>query len=295
MVEIDNLIENFISDLGSKEVLGYLNQIPAGKRLRSKLICEIANEHKDRFLLSSVVELIHLASLLHDDVIDDTALRRGVQTIGATEGSKTAIMVGDIFYSKAYFELSSLGVEVSKIISNAVTSLSLGELMDVRLSESFNTNRSDYLKMIDLKTAALIEASCEAAATLAGKDRAAYKEFGNKLGVAFQVIDDLLDITQDEEVLGKPALNDLTEGKITLPMIDMYQNGSDEDRAKLLELFKKPIAKDDVNWLRTRMQETRALENSKNYALELASKAKELVKADEKLARIADSLIERIR
>lgn len=295
MTEIDNLIEKFIAELGSSEVLEYLRRIPSGKKLRSKLICEIASEHKDRFLLSSVVELIHLASLLHDDVIDDTALRRGVETIGATEGSKTAIMVGDIFYSKAYFELATMGVEITKIVSQAVTKLSLGELLDVRLGESFNTDRDAYLNMIDLKTAALIEASCEAAAILAGKDQDAYREFGKKLGIAFQVIDDLLDITQDEEVLGKPALNDLTEGKVTLPMLDLYKDGTDADRKKLLELFKKPISKDDVNWLRSRMLETNALQNSKNFALQLAKEAKDLVGADEKLARIADSLIERIK
>lgn len=294
MQEIDSIIERFVADLGGGEIVEFVRRIPAGKRLRAKLICEIASASDKRLLLSSIVELIHLASLLHDDVIDDTAVRRGAKTIGATDGSKTAIMVGDIFYSKAYFELVAFGSDIAQIISIAVTKLSLGELLDVRLSESFNTDRARYEEMIDLKTAALIEASCESAAILAGKDREAYRIFGKKLGVAFQVIDDLLDITQDEATLGKPALNDLSEGKITLPMIDLYQSGSDEDRARLLELFKKPVSLPDANWLRKRMHEVGALQKSRDYALELATEAKAQVGADAKLALIADSLIKRI-
>lgn len=295
MVEIDRIIEQFVLDLNSKEVLEYLLQIPAGKRLRSKLICEIAKDHNDRFLLSAIVELIHLASLLHDDVIDDTVLRRGVKTIGATDGSKTAIMIGDIFYSKAYYELSRFDSEVAKVVSNSVTKLSLGELLDVRLSERFNSDRSIYLEMIDLKTAALIEASCEAAALICGKDRVRYREFGKKLGIAFQVIDDLLDITQDEQVLGKPALNDLTEGKVTLPMIDLFHNGNDDDRKRLCALFKQPIDPISVKWLRERMEAVGALASSVEFAKSLANEAKDLVKADNNLSAIADSLIDRIR
>lgn len=295
MLEVEQLMKQFVADLGGGEIAGYLDRVPAGKRLRTKLICQIAPQHPDRFLLSAVVEMIHLASLLHDDVIDDAATRRGVPSIHATEGSKTAIMLGDIFYSKAYTELVALGAPIARMVADAVTRLSLGELLDVRLGESFNTDRAAYENMIDLKTAALIEAACGAAALLAGKDAQNYRTFGKKLGIAFQIIDDLLDITQDAATLGKPALNDLSEGKVTLPMMALYARGDETDRQKLLSLFKKPIPEAEADWLRSRMAATGALKESRDYAMALAWEAKAAVGADAALSAVADSLIERIR
>ncbi|MFT7823168.1 MAG: polyprenyl synthetase family protein, partial [Sulfurimonas sp.] len=208
-----------MTELEEKGVNTLYAKLPAGKRLRAKLILKIAGQNLAAVKTAAVVEMIHAASLLHDDVIDDAYTRRNKPSLNALYGNKTAIMLGDVLYSKGFLELNHIGSDVAGIISNAVVQLSLGELADVSLSQTFNTEREAYLKMIYQKTASLIEASAGAAAVLAGKPGKAYLTYGRNLGLAFQMIDDILDITQDAETLGKPALHDFAEGKTTLPYI----------------------------------------------------------------------------
>ena len=198
-------------------------KVPSGKRLRTKLILKIAGADENSVMLSCIVELIHAASLLHDDVIDEALTRRGVSSINATFGDKTAIMLGDILYSKAFYELTSFDVKIAKNISNAVTLLSLGELQDVQMGESFNSDLNSYMQMIYNKTASLIEASARCGALLCGKDEESFGLYGKNLGLAFQIVDDVLDVTQDSATLGKPSLNDFVEGKTTLPYILAYE------------------------------------------------------------------------
>jgi octaprenyl-diphosphate synthase len=295
MEEVKSLMHRFVADLGGGEIAGYLDRVPMGKLLRSRLIVQIAADHPQAHQLCAVVEMIHLASLLHDDVIDEAPTRRGVPSIHASEGSKTAIMLGDIFYSKAYGELVTLGTPIAQTISNAVTRLSLGELLDVRLGESFNTDRARYEEMIDLKTAALIEAACEAAALLSGKAPEPYRIFGRNLGIAFQLIDDLLDLTQDEATLGKPAMGDLKEGKVTLPVILLHDRLSGADRDQLLGYFKRTLEPQEQAWLRDKLKTSGALDETRDYALKLAREAKAQVEADAALSAIADQLIDRVR
>ncbi|MDR2034832.1 MAG: polyprenyl synthetase family protein [Helicobacteraceae bacterium] len=291
MKEIKEIINGFFEP----PIREYLSKIPAGKLLRSRLICAIAKDSVDRYLLSAIIETIHLASLLHDDVVDNAKIRRGVPSIGASEGAKTAIMVGDIFYSTAFSRLVVLGEEIAKIVSLAVAKLSRGEMLDVELSKSFNESKEKYENMIYLKTSALIEASCEAAAILARKDRERFRKFGALLGVAFQIIDDVLDITQDEATLGKPALNDLSEGKATLPLIYFYQKAEKSDREKLLALFGKPIEKTDADWLKEALESSGAIDSSLGYAKGLLGEAKALVFDDSELSAIAEALVSRIK
>ena len=220
---VERKIEQFVADLNDKEVSTLYTKLPHGKRLRAKLILKIAGNSLPVVKTAAVVEMIHAASLLHDDVIDDAYTRRSKPSLNALYGNKTAIMLGDILYSKGFFELNNISAEVSKVVSNAVTQLSLGELKDVSLSDTFNLDKNVYLEMIYQKTASLMEASAGAAALLSGKPQAAYMTYGRNLGLAFQMIDDLLDITQDAETLGKPALHDFVEGKTTLPYIYLYE------------------------------------------------------------------------
>jgi octaprenyl-diphosphate synthase len=273
----------------------YIDKIPAGKQLRSRLICAIAKEGDKRFLLSAIVETIHLASLLHDDIIDDAKTRRGAPSVFVTDGAKKAIMIGDIFYSVAFSKLAAFDSLTAKIISEAVAKLSYGEFLDVELSKSFNTDRQKYENMIYLKTSALIEASCEAAAILAGKDRDRYARLGAALGIAFQIIDDILDIVGDEATLGKPALNDLSEGKVTLPLIDFYHSAGENDRSKLLSLFGKKISGDDARWLKTALEQSGAIDKSRQYAKKLLDEAKNLAAGDDELSAVADALVSRIK
>ncbi len=291
--EVVALFQKYIQELQSPYVEELVAKIPQGKMLRSKLILQIASIPQG-VTLAAIVEMIHAASLLHDDVIDDAMTRRGVASINALFGNKSAIMLGDILYSKAFFELSKMPQPIPQIVSDAVTRLSLGELLDVKLSEEFNTDIKAYMDMIDKKTAALIEASAKAAAHLVGADPKRYALYGKNLGLAFQIVDDILDITQDEKTLGKPAMNDLKEGKTTLPFIYLYQRLSSDEQEKLKGLFKKELTSKEREWLLERLQKSGALEAAKKRARELGEEALQaLGNDDEKLRSIMISLIDR--
>jgi octaprenyl-diphosphate synthase len=204
-------------------------------------------------------------------------------------------MLGDILYSKGFYELNNISAEVAKIVSNAVTQLSLGELKDVSLSGSFNLDREVYLEMIYQKTASLIEASAGAAALLAGKPKEIYMTYGRNLGIAFQMIDDLLDITSDAATLGKPALHDFTEGKTTLPYIYLYEALDDVEKSILASLHAKVLNQDEQQWILSRMKEHKIIERSYLEAKILIDEAIEIMNAqgEEALSGIAKEMIER--
>ncbi|TQR31840.1 octaprenyl-diphosphate synthase [Campylobacter sp. MIT 99-7217] len=281
MQEVDKIILNFIDELDYEDAKLMFSHIKSGKKLRTKLILSIANlknpsgaTWNEIYKLCAIVELIHLASLLHDDVIDEASLRRGAKSINAEFGAKNAIMLGDILYSKAFFELSSFDKELAKSISNAVLCLSKGELMDINLSKSFNLDKEKYLKMLYFKTAVLIEASAKSAAFLVGLEPQDFADYGKNLGLAFQMVDDILDIRSDEKTLGKPAMSDFREGKTTLPYIFLYQKLDENDKIKLQNLFKKELDSTQLAWLRQKLNLSldESLQEAKNYA-NLALKA----------------------
>ena len=295
LAAVERKIEQFIADLNDKEVTTLYAKLPQGKRLRAKLILRIAGSSLSVVKTAAVVEMIHAASLLHDDVIDDAFTRRSQPSLNALYGNKTAIMLGDILYSKGFFELNNISADVAKTVSNAVTQLSLGELKDVSLSKSFNLDKEVYLEMIYLKTASLIEASAGAAALLAGKPKDVYMTYGRNLGMAFQMIDDLLDITSDAQTLGKPALHDFVEGKTTLPYIYLYEMLDEQAQEKLRSLHAKELSTEEQNWILSKMKTHRIVEKSYLEAKSLIDEAIELMNAqgEEALSGIAREMIER--
>ena len=292
---VERKIEQYIRDLGDRQVEDLYRKLPHGKRLRAKLILRIAGEGIRAVKTAAVVEMIHAASLLHDDVIDEAFIRRRQPSINALYGNKTAIMLGDILYSKGFFELNDIDRRIAKVISNAVTQLSLGELNDVLLSEKFNTDQASYRQMIYQKTASLIEASAEAAALLAGKATEPYRIYGRNLGLAFQMIDDLLDITSDSETLGKPALHDFAEGKTTLPYIYLYEKLDGDDRSRLAGLHGKVLSSREQEWIRQRMEAHRIVLRCYTEAKELIDEAVVLMDeaGEDALSDIAREMIER--
>lgn len=292
---VERKIEQFVTDLSDKEVSALYAKLPAGKRLRAKLILKIAGESLEVVKTAAVVEMIHAASLLHDDVIDDAYTRRNKPSLNALYGNKTAIMLGDILYSKGFFELNSINTEVAKIVSNAVVQLSLGEMKDVSLSETLNVDREAYLEMIYQKTASLIEASAGAAAVLAGKPREVYQTYGRNLGLAFQMIDDILDITQDAKTLGKPALHDFVEGKTTLPYIYLYEMLDERGKKKLESLHTKQLSVEEQLWIKSEMQKNKIIEKSSYEAKVLVEEAIVLMEkeGEPELSGIAREMIER--
>jgi len=292
---VERKIEQFIADLNDKEVASLYAQLPQGKRLRAKLILKIAGHSLAVVKTAAIVEMIHAASLLHDDVIDDAYTRRSRPSLNALYGNKTAIMLGDILYSKGFLELNNISPDVAKMVSNAVVQLSLGELKDVSLSKTFNTDKTVYLEMIYQKTASLMEACAGAAALLAGKDKNAYMIYGRNLGIAFQMIDDLLDITMDAETLGKPALHDFVEGKTTLPYIYLYEALNEADKKRLKLLHAKVLSEDEKTWIKSMMHNTGVIQKSYNEAKTLIEEAIALMDArgESALSSIAMAMIER--
>lgn len=292
---VERKIEQYIVELDDKEVHTLYEKLPQGKRLRAKLILKIAGSNLSVIKTAAIVEMIHAASLLHDDVIDDAYIRRSKPSLNALYGNKTAIMLGDILYSKAFLELNAISTDIAKIISYAVVQLSLGELKDVSLSKAFNVNKALYLEMMYQKTASLMEASAGAAATLVGKDKVAYMRYGRNLGMAFQMIDDILDITKDEATLGKPALHDFEEGKTTLPYIYLYEALEDQDAERLKSLHGKKLSIDEEKWIKQMMHDTSVIEKSYGEAKLLIEEAIALMdkKGEKALSDIAMAMIER--
>ncbi len=292
--QVEVMMRDMVSRL-DPYTLELYDKLPAGKRLRAKLILLIASNQDSVIKLASIVELIHAASLLHDDVIDDADSRRGVSSLNALYGNKSAIMLGDILYSKGFSSLTSFDSKISSSIADAVAMLSVGELMDVELSKTLNFDEDLYFDMIYKKTAVLIEASAESAALLSGKDPAKFALYGKNLGLAFQIIDDVLDIVSDSTTLGKPAMHDFKEGKTTLPYIYLFESMSEEENGKLKLLYKKDLTQEEEIWIQAKMKEHGALEKSILIAKKLGEEALEAIaeENDKILEEIIKSMIER--
>jgi octaprenyl-diphosphate synthase len=209
-----------------------------GKRIRPALtlISSQACGYKGsrQIPLAAAVEFIHTATLLHDDVVDESKVRRGLATANEMFGNKASILVGDFLLSQAFQLMVADGsLKVLKILSDAAAVISKGEVMQLMIEGKPETTIENYLQVISAKTAVLFAAACELGAIIAGTE--AYedplREFGVYIGIAFQLIDDALDYNADEETLGKKVGDDFREGKITLPVIIAYNNGNDKEKA----------------------------------------------------------------
>lgn len=287
------LMEEEVCAIKSEEILMMYREILPGKMLRSVLALTIFHcisiknfpknppENKEflqkkRQILKfcAIIELIQMASLLHDDVIDAAILRRGKNSINVTFGNKNAIMLGDALYSRAFFAMLDFPRDVAKIISNSVVILSRGEVKDVFFAQNFNNNNNhyeNYIYMVADKTAALISCACEGAAMLcAHADPKQLAIFGQKLGICFQIIDDLLDVIGDEKSLKKPVFTDFAEGKITLPYILLLQKLPENDAKILWNFFKKT---GDREWILAKMTEHGVIKNVQKIAKKYADDA----------------------
>ncbi|MBL0707614.1 MAG: polyprenyl synthetase family protein [Sulfurimonas sp.] len=293
MQRVEREIQRLIKEIDYDEVTRLFNMLSGGKRLRAKLILKIAPDEKDAPLLAAIVELIHAASLLHDDVIDEALTRRGVASVNATDGSKIAVMLGDVLYSKAYSELVGFNKDIAQCVASSVTSLSCGEMQDVEMAKEFNEDEDKYLKMLYLKTATLIESAAYSSALLAGKDAPSYGIYGKNLGLSFQIIDDILDITSDSATLGKPAMHDFVEGKCTLPYIHLYKELNKEDKQRLKDLHAKTIDASETLWIKEKMREHKSIERSYELAQKLSDEAMLCVKDDIELIEILKTMIKR--
>ncbi|QYF94278.1 octaprenyl diphosphate synthase [Massilia sp. PAMC28688] len=209
-----------------------------GKRIRPVLVLLVANAYSYKGTahheLAAVVEFIHTATLLHDDVVDESSLRRGRATANALFGNAASVLVGDFLYSRAFQMMVGLNnMRVMQILSDATNVIAEGEVLQLLNMHDPDVSQESYLKVIRSKTAKLFEAAAELGALIAGASDAqvsAAGEYGRSLGTAFQLIDDVLDYAGDASAIGKNVGDDLREGKPTLPLIYLMEHGTPEQR-----------------------------------------------------------------
>ncbi len=192
--------------------------------------------------LGAIVELVHLATLVHDDSVDHSALRRGMPTVNSMFSHQVSVIMGDFLYSRAVVELARLGdVEVLRTLAAATNEMTVGEMRQLGAVDALQFSEDDYETLIRSKTASLLSAACEVGGIAgAPRFRGSLSRYGRCLGMAFQVADDLLDYTASEAVMGKPCGSDLREHKVTLPLIAALQKMSSAERAQVEALFANP-------------------------------------------------------
>ena len=239
LLEVDRIIQSRLQS--SAPLVGEVSRYiitAGGKRIRPALLllCSgaLACHSPQRFNLAAVVEFIHTATLLHDDVVDESALRRGNATANITFGNPASVLVGDFLYSRAFqMMVEGNDMRVMQVLANATNVIAEGEVMQLMHMHNAGLDEATYLEVIRSKTAKLFEASARVGAILAGADsgtETACANYGQALGTAFQVIDDVLDYSGDTGLMGKSIGDDLREGKATLPLIAAMQRGTDAQR-----------------------------------------------------------------
>ncbi len=276
MEALDGLLEELLSaDVGCvDDMLKYAGRY-SGKRLRPALIfliaemCGGAGEAHVR--LGAVVELIHMATLVHDDVLDRATTRRNHDSVNIRWNNKDAILLGDIMFARAIRLLVTIGnMRALDRLTGAVSTICEGEIQQNQLSGDPEVDFETYRQIIERKTASLYAAGCELAALLAGADESlvqAFENFGMSLGTAFQIIDDCLDLTGEEDVVGKSLGTDVRNGKMTLPLIHLLERLEGREKAEIENLIRgDDCTPADIARVRQLLQ----AQGSVDYALGLA-------------------------
>ena len=252
LVEVAGELERIVvSEFGMLQDVNEHLLLMRGKLLRPTLLL-LSNEvgddpSPDAVTLGAVVELVHLATLVHDDAVDHSVLRRGLPTVNSVWTHQVAIIMGDYLYSRAVTELAKLGnLEAVRSLATAANEMSVGEMRQLTSYDALDFTESDYTDLIAAKTASLMAAACEMGA-LAGvpRFRESLRAFGHNLGMAFQIADDLLDYTSSEVITGKPTGHDLREHKVTLPLVDAMRRASPGEQQEIRDLFNSPQPNQD--------------------------------------------------
>ncbi|MFI5234504.1 MAG: polyprenyl synthetase family protein [Gemmatimonadales bacterium] len=233
-----------------REVNGHLLQMQ-GKLFRPMLVLladrATGGRHPRAVTFAAVLELIHLATLVHDDAVDHSVLRRGMPTINALFTHQISVIMGDYLYSRAVVELVAMrDIEALDVIGRVTNDMTVGEMRQLLAHDALAFSEDAYDLLIRAKTASLLAGACEIGALAAEPvDRGALRHFGEQLGMAFQIVDDLLDYTGDASETGKPVGGDLREHKVTLPLIAALPRFSPGDRRQLQELMREPHPTDE--------------------------------------------------
>lgn len=283
----DRLIQKQLSsDVPLVETIGKYIVNAGGKRLRPLLVLltshALGNATPQSVELATIIEFLHTATLLHDDVVDTSTLRRGNATANAKWGNAPSVLVGDFLYSRAFQIMVSLdSFPVLRVLADSTNLIAEGEVLQLTNCKNPDIDEATYIKVITAKTARLFEAATESAARLANADEAttrALSDYGRLLGIAFQLADDMLDYTGNPQTMGKNVGDDLAEGKPTLPLIEAQRRLPESDR----NLIRNAIRKGEltaIDTVLTLVQGSGALQYTLDRATEFAQEARRIVES----------------
>lgn len=288
------ITQKLTSDVGLVEDISQYLVASGGKRIRPLIVLLTAGalgnaNNQQQIELATAVEFLHTATLLHDDVVDMSALRRGKPTANANWGNASSVLVGDFVYSKAFQLMVGIGnLQVMEILSDTTTKIAEGEVKQLMLIGDLDLSESDYFDVIGKKTAQLFEGACEASAVTAEADPESIKNlslYGRHLGMAFQLVDDYLDYAGDSEDLGKNVGDDLAEGKLTLPLIEALKATAQTDTGQY-DLLSEAISQKDMTKIDSIIKITR---NCGALDITLAHARQQIDHAKQALITITDS------
>ena len=302
------ILENMQSDVPLIPQLARYLIAAGGKRIRPLLTlasAEIFNAPMDKtYYLAAAVEFIHSATLLHDDVVDESHERRGQQSANVIFGNQASVLVGDFLFSKSFqLMVEARSLDILRILSNAAAVIAQGEVLQLATTNDISTSQDAYMRVIESKTAALFAAACEIGPVLAGAPQeqiSAIRDYGSHIGIAFQITDDTLDYSADQALLGKDIGDDFKEGKMTAPIIFALKNATADERDFWQRVIGEKQQDDgDFESALKLIEKYNALEASEALARAHAAKAKDSLRAlpagemTEILAQIADYTVAR--
>ncbi|NCP64994.1 MAG: octaprenyl diphosphate synthase [Paraglaciecola sp.] len=282
MLAVNELIQEQVnSDVSLINQLGFYIVNSGGKRLRPLLTVLAARavniQNNQHHTLAAIIEFIHTATLLHDDVVDESTMRRGRETANAVFGNQASVLVGDFLYTRSFQMMVSLKrMRVMEILSDATNVIAEGEVLQLMNCNDPNTSEAQYMQVIYSKTARLFEAATLLAAVLTDQPETiemAMQDYGKYLGTAFQLVDDILDYAADSEEMGKNVGDDLAEGKPTLPLLYAMWHGTEAQQTLIKTAIETGNGMDNFAAIMQAMQDTGSLEYTKKQALLAADQA----------------------
>ncbi|MCY7294451.1 octaprenyl diphosphate synthase [Alteromonas sp. a30] len=282
MLAVNQLIQTQVkSDVSLVNQLGFYIVNSGGKRMRP-LLCVLAcralkANNDDLHTLAAIIEFIHTATLLHDDVVDESSLRRGKKTANEVFGNQASVLVGDFLYTRSFQMMVSLNnMRVMEILSTATNVIAEGEVLQLMNCNDPDTTEESYMQVIYYKTARLFEAATQLAAVLTRQPpemETAMQNYGKYLGTAFQLVDDIMDYSSDAQEMGKNLGDDLAEGKPTLPLLYAMWNGNENQAALIRSAIENSNGMENLDTILQAMEETKALEYVKEQALKAKQQA----------------------
>lgn len=287
MAKVDEtILAQLNSDVSLINQLGFYIVSGGGKRIRPLLAILAARslgyEGTAHTTAAAFIEFIHTATLLHDDVVDESDMRRGKATANAAFGNAASVLVGDFIYTRSFQMMTTLGsLKILELMSNAVNVIAEGEVLQLMNCNDPNTTEASYMQVIYSKTARLFEAATQIGAILCDATQEieiALQNYGRYLGTAFQLIDDVMDYTADGDQMGKNVGDDLAEGKPTLPLLYAMHHGNAEQREMIREAIEKANGMERLTDILHAMEETGSLEYTRQKALQEADKAIDALK-----------------